>query len=436
MYNNFLEKIIIPLGDFLNKSTFKKDLIKWRNIDQLNTLELEVLQKNNLFKILTHAVNNTKLYNHIELVEKNPYKSLKEFPVLTKEKLRESTDKLITENIKKLTKISSSGSSGVSSSVYMNSRDLSTLRAGLIHWWEWYGYKLGNPIIQTGISPNRGFLKKTKDYLFRTIYVSAFAHSEVQILTILQKISKKKYYILVGYASSLNVFANVAENNNLNIQFKSVISLGDKLFNHYRKNIEKTFKCKIYDTYGSAEGFLIGAEFDLPFMYILSPQCYIEILDDNDNPVPNGIMGNIVVTRLDGFAMPLIRYKIGDLGILLPKEKYPINRKFNYPLLQQIVGRDTDIVKTKNGKTLVVHSFTGVFEYISDIKQFKVVQKSLDGILIEYIKAESFNKNILPTITNKLQQSIQDNSFKIDYKEVKSILPSKSGKPQIIKSYL
>ncbi|TMM31335.1 phenylacetate--CoA ligase family protein [Polaribacter aestuariivivens] len=436
MYNQFLENIIIPLGDFFNNSSFKKDLIKWRNIDKSSILELEELQKNNLSKILTHAVNKTKVYNNINLVGNNPYNWLNEFPILTKEKLKTHTKELITENYNDLTKISSSGSSGVSSSVYMNSKDLSTLRAGLIHWWEWYGYKIGNPIIQTGISPNRGFLKRIKDYLFRTTYVSAFAHSEEQIITILNNIKNKKHYILVGYASSLNVFANTAKKYNLNTQFKSVISLGDKLFNHYRKNIQQQFKCKVFDTYGSAEGFLIGAEFDLPYMYILSPQCYVEILDDNNIPVPNGVMGNIVVTRLDGFAMPLIRYKIGDLGILLPKEKYPKNKKFNYPLLQQIIGRNTDVIKTKNGKTLIVHSFTGIFEYISEIEQFKVIQKNLDGILIEYIKAEGFNKNILQNITDKLQASIQDNSFKIKFKEVDSISPSNSGKPQIIKSYL
>jgi len=436
MYPKFLAHILLPIGDLLNKSSFCKDLSFWRKVDTLSSDELVSLQEDNLKKILKYTSLNVKYYESVNLSGNNPIDWLQEFPILTKDILRSNSDELLAVKNKGLKKISSSGSSGISSSVYMNNRDLSSLRAGLIHWWEWYGYRIGNPIIQTGISPNRGFLKSLKDYFFKTIYVNAFVHTEEQIIKILNKAKKNDRYILAGYASSLNVIAEIAVKHQFKIQLKSVISLGDKLFSHYRKNIEKTFKCKVYDTYGSAEGFLIGAEYDLEYMYILSPQTYIEILDDDNNPVPNGTLGHVVVTRLDGYAMPLIRYKIGDLGILLPEDKYPVERKFQYPLLQQIVGRDTDIVKTRQGKILVVHSFTGIFEYIPEIKQFKIIQNTLDGILIEFIRSDGFTNSILRDVLKKLQFYIEDENFKITFKEVKFIAPTKSGKPQIIESLI
>ena len=436
MYQKILEHILLPIGDFFNNSSFCKDLIFWRKVDALSSEELEKLQQNNLRKILQHTSLNVKYYYSVKLTGNNPNAWLQEFPILTKDILRNKSEELLAVKNKQLKKISSSGSSGISSSVYMNNKDLSSLRSGLIHWWEWYGYRIGNPIVQTGISPNRGMLKSIKDYFFKTIYVNAFAHTEEQIIQILKRVKRQNHFVLAGYASSLNVIAEIAEKHQFNIEFKSVISFGDKLFSHYRKNIEKTFSCRVYDTYGSAEGFLIGAEYDLEYMYILSPQTYVEILDDNDNPVSDGTMGNIVVTRLDGYAMPLIRYKIGDLGILLPKDKYPKDRKFQYPLLQQIVGRDTDIVKTKKGKVLVVHSFTGVFEYIPEIKQFKVIQESFDGIIIEYIKSKGFSKEVLLDVRKKLQFYIEDEDFKIKFIEVTFIAPTKSGKPQIIESLI
>lgn len=436
MYQQFLERILLPIGDLINNSSFCKDLSFWRKVDALSYEELDKLQQNNLKKILQHTSSNVKYYNSVKFNGNNPNDWLQEFPILTKDILRNNSEELLAVKNKGLKKISSSGSSGISSSVYMSTKDLSSLRAGLIHWWEWYGYRIGNPIIQTGISPNRGLLKSIKDYFFRTIYINAFSHSEEQIIKILKKVKKDNHYVLAGYASSLNVMAEIAEKYHFQIKFKSVISFGDKMFSHYRKNIEKVFSCKVYDTYGSAEGFLIGAEFDLEYMYILSPQTYIEIVDDNNNPVPNGTIGNIVVTRLDGYAMPLIRYKIGDLGILLPENEYPKERKFQYPLLQQIVGRDTDIVKTRNGKILVVHSFTGIFEYVSEIKQFKIIQKNVDGITIEYIKSDGFTNTILADVTKKLQFYIEDETFKITFIEVKFIAPTKSGKPQIIESLI
>ena len=87
-------------------------------------------------------------------------------------------------------------------------------------------------------------------------------------------------------------------------------------------------------------------------------------------------MGRIILTKLDGFAMPLIRFDSGDLGIKLPSNKYPIKRKYNFPLLQKVIGRNTDIITSPNGKILVVHTFTGIFEHYSEIEQFQIIQDS------------------------------------------------------------
>lgn len=104
--------------------------------------------------------------------------------------------------------------------------------------------------------------------------------------------------------------------------------------------------------------------------------------------------------------------------------------------MQQIVGRDTDVVLLPNGKKLIVHSFTGIFEYITEIKQFKVIQENINEILIEYIKTSKFTNKALDNATIELQKHIRDKNFKINYKEVDFIPSTKSGKPQIIESKL
>jgi phenylacetate-CoA ligase len=181
---------------------------------------------------------------------------------------------------------------------------------------------------------------------------------------------------------------------------------------------------------------MIATQDDHPYYYILSPHVYVEILDDDNKPVPDGEMGHIIVTRLDTFSMPLIRYKIGDLGIKLPKDKYPKERKYAFPLLQKIVGRETDVVVLPDNRKLTVHSFTGIFEYILEIKQFKVVQEHTKGITIEYIKSINFTDQALVKAESDLRDKIRDSTFQIDFKEVNYITPSKSGKPQIVESRL
>ena len=434
MYNFFLEKIILPLGDVLNGSSYIKQLKYWREVDKYPEERLNKLQKDNLKKLLKYTSLNVPYYKkHLSPKEEI---SLNDFPIVDKDIIRNHTDELISDQFKKeeLIPYSSSGSSGVQTTVYMTKKEQSILRGILTHWWEWTGYKIGKPLVQTGMATKRSALKALKDFLFKTEYVYAFSFTDDELKKICDRMQKRRSYYLAGYASSLNVIAEYALKNNYSISLKGVISLGDKLFRHYRKNVENAFKTKVLDTYGSNEGFMIATQNDNDFYYILSPHVYVEILDDNNDPVSDGEIGNIVVTRLDSFSMPLIRYKIGDLGIKLPKQEYPKTRKFNYPLLKQVIGRETDVVILPDNRKLIVHSFTGIFEYIPEIKQFKVIQENSNGIIIEYIEGEDFTKKALEKAEKELREKINDNQFSIDFLKVNHIPHTKSGKPQIIES--
>ena len=130
-------------------------------------------------------------------------------------------------------------------------------------------------------------------------------------------------------------------------------------------------------------------------MYLMSPNVYVEIVNDKGTEVEDGEMGHVIVTNLNAFSMPLIRYRIGDLAIKLPANSIPKTRELGLPVWQKIIGRDTDLVKTKLNKFLVVHSFTGIFEHIPEIKQFCVIQNDLNGIVIEYIEGKGFYEDIL-----------------------------------------
>ena len=179
----------------------------------------------------------------------------------------------------------------------------------------------------------------------------------------------------------------------------------------------------------------MGAQADLPYYYIMSPHVFIEILDENNNEVEDGVLGNVVVTRLDSRSMPLIRYKPGDLAIKLKKDDYPKSRKFNFPLLEKIIGRDTDIIISPKGNFLIVHFFTAIFEFEESIKQFRVVQTSSDKFKIEYIKNRNFKTSTIEKLEKEMCVKAKE-KLNIIWLEVFCIPPTKSGKPQIIESNL
>lgn len=408
-------------------------LKEWNDYDSMTFERITTLQSERIQKMLSYAQEQVPYYKKLGL---KPNSSLQDFPILTKTILREQAEDLISEafNKQQLDAHHSSGSSGVQSFTYMTKEHTFFLRALQTHMWQWGGYKPGRPLLQTGISPDRGFVKSLKDFFFRVRYMEAFSLSHQDMEMALREMKNIKNKHIAGYPSAINEIAKTALEKNLITSFESIICYGDKLFEHHKNHFNRAFNNpKIVNTYGCAEGLLIACQVDLPYYYIMAPHVYLEIVDDQGNPLEDGTMGHILVTSLTSFGMPLIRYKLGDLGIILPKEKYPSKRRFNYPILQTVVGRETDVIKTPRGDTLVVHSFTGILEYFEEIKQYKIVQVAADRITIEYLTDTEVD--ISEEVKNKLLSQLDTltkNSMIYTLKRVAKISASPSGKPQII----
>ena len=437
LYKAILNSVILPLGDLFTAGSYIRDLNLWRTYDSLSEKDLRQIQKDNLKSILKHASKRVPYYKDINYrKDLSSEGNLKRFPILTKDILRSHSDELISKHYNKsrLDVNYSSGSSGVQSFTYMTHKHKFYLRALQTHWWFWSGYQIGDKVLQFGISQKRGPIKKLKDFFYRCYYHKAFGISENEFTDIAKKLKANSIRFIAGYPSVINQLALVSEEGT---KIDGIICYGDKLFNQHLKNIRKAYgeDVQIIDTYGCAEGLLMACRRDLEYYYIMSPHVYIEIVDDEGNAVPDGQMGNILVSCLTNKAMPLIRYKLGDLGIMLPKDKYPGQRGLQYPLLQKIVGRETDVIKTDSGKILNVHSFTGVFEYFQEIKQFKIIQRDLKSIRVEYIVDGALTDERLKELENKFLM-LTDSDLTITFVKVNSISATKSGKPQIIDATL
>ena len=430
----FIEFVVFPISKIITGINFRLKLEDQRTFSLLSERELQVIQTEKLGRILNHAVSTTKKYANINLSDvDSPVDWLQHFPVINKSELSKNGELFISNKFvtKDLIKYESSGSTGVRSVVFLDKEEQATIRAILINWWEWNGYRIGEPVFQTGMAENRGIFKRIKDILFNTHYMKAFNLREEEIKSHLLTVKHNSKSMLFGYASSLYEIAKVSEKNDLDIKFRLVMSQGDKLFEHYLNKIKEVFGCDVVEDYGLNEGFMVGQKVDLPFYYIYTPSVYVEILDSNNNPVKDGEMGRIVLTKLDGYAMPLIRYDSGDLGVMLPKEEYPEQRRFNFPLLKSVIGRNTDIIETLGGNKLTVHTFTGIFEFFPEITQFQIVVTQFNSLTVRYIPSDNFYPEILVKIEKRVNKLIEEN-LEFCWEQVDNIEASKSGKPQIL----
>ena len=437
LYNKFLEDMVLPLVDMARGTSYMQELKHWRNrIAPLGKEKLLLLQENRLRSLLLHATANVPFYKQFAgEMSGNVYEDIKKLPVIKKNLLKQHKEELFAGNKKGLVSEKSSGSSGEQSEVFMSKKEQTQYQAAQTFLWEWSGYHMGDVMLQTGITPKRGLLKSAKDFLLNTIYVDAYHLSEEAITAKLLEAKKKNCRVFGGYASSLNSFARVAIKNNIPIHFPIVLSWGDKLFDAYRQNISKAFgNPAIHEHYGSTEGLVISGTCNHNRHHILNPHVYLELLDKNGNEVPDGQMGHVVVTRLDAFAFPLIRYYLGDLAIKEPTQaKCSCGRHF--PMLKKIIGRDTDVIQTPSGKDLIVHFFTGIFEHFPTIKQFRVIQKAVGQIEIEYIPDHGFAPTALTDVEIMMHKRAQEQLL-VTWLQVAAIPATASGKPQIIQNLL
>jgi phenylacetate-CoA ligase len=427
-----LERVVLPVGDRILHTEFMATLRLWRRIQHLPASELDRLQSENLVALLDHASSRVPYYRGLGIERsEDPHEWLRRFPILTKAVLREEGERLCTPGIDDLVRVSSSGSSGFQSTMWMSTAEVSRTQAIQTLWWEWAGYRLGDRLLQTGMTPDRGRVKALKDRLLRTTYVVAFGLSDDEMAEIVRGGRRRPWRHFGGYASNLDAFARAAAAAGIDdVSFDSVISWGDKLFASYRERLESQFSAPVHDLYGTTEGVCVAAQREGSGYYVMTPHVVVELLDEAGDPVAPGELGRVVVTRLDATAMPLIRFALGDLAVARPDTGVEPGG-LAFPQLDRIIGRDTDVIRTPGGRTLTVHTFTGVFEFVPEIIQFSIIPGD-DGFTVEYRPAPDFDPSVPGRVTAMLLDVIGER-VTIAWRAVDHIADSPSGKPQIIR---
>ncbi len=149
------------------------------------------------------------------------------------------------------------------------------------------------------------------------IRVSAFDLSASKCAEEYQRIERFKPDYVYGYTSAIYGFAVICADLGLplgQLPLKAVICTAEKMYPHHRAALEQAFSCPVVDEYGSSENGVIAFQCRLGAMHMMSDHLAIEFVDAEGRPVAAGERGRIVITDLSSYAMPLVRYDIGDVG--------------------------------------------------------------------------------------------------------------------------
>ncbi|NLP52713.1 phenylacetate--CoA ligase family protein [Bacillus sp. RO1] len=373
----------LKLGDFLRKTdavSEYNDLIhsQWKTKEELSEVQREKLQS-----LINHVVKNVPYYQEYFKerqidVEEFALLDLKELPLINKETLNSQKDDFIARNHESYGSAwkSTGGSSGKPFRFLLSKNAHSIMWGNIWRGWNAAGYQLGDKVaVLAGDSLLGGFDLKRYVYYqtMNWIPMSSFKMDESSMQKYLQQLKDGKVQFMYAYASAAYELASYAIKHRVNgVKLQSVITTSEVLLPRYRKTIEEAFDCKVYDQYGANDGGVTCFECNQHAgLHIGSERCIVEIIDENGNTVPDGEEGRIVLTDLDNYAMPFIRYEVGDIGAIT-HEECQCGR--GLPRLLYIKGRERDFIINKEGSKIHGAIFTQLFKNEDNIEQFQVKQ--------------------------------------------------------------
>jgi phenylacetate-CoA ligase len=424
----FHYKIYKETYEFLSKS-------QWWNQNQLATYQLKQLEK-----MLNHAYMHVPYYRNIfykkglKPEDFRDLKDLQNLPFLTKEIAIENVNLIKAKNYPeyKFEYETTGGSTGTPFGFYVEYGTTVAINSAF--------YKImlerGNCNIHNKmVFLTKGHRPLSYNLFCRFLELSCFFMTDYYMKIYLKRIRAFKPNYIFAYPPPITMLAKYMNQNNIKFfpSIKAIFCSGEILHNWQCELLEKTFKCRVFNIYGSMESAVLGCSCKTSNYFHIFPEYGIVELIDRDGKTitRDGEMGEIVATGFTNFIFPFIRYRTGDIGVYSTK-KCECGR--NYPLLKKIEGRLQDFIIAKDG-TLIPSPgsifATGHKEWIK-FKQIQFFQEKPGELIIRAVKDSSYNEIEAEQFIIKLYNKIFNDQCKLYVEFVDQIPLAKSGKYQYL----
>ena len=322
------------------------------------------------------------------------------------------------------------GSTGTALTVYFDKRCQALRNAAAIRSNLWAGWDIGMSVAAIWGNPPvaNTIREKLRDILLgRTIYLDTMDINDQSVQRFVEKWRRVMPQVLFGHSHSIYILARYVRQLGVrNIRPKAIISTSMMLLVPEREFIEQTFQCRVTDRYGCEEVGLIACECEQHNgMHLNADHVVVEFLREDGSPAACGEEGNIVVTDLINRGMPLIRYRIEDVGV--PSDR-TCECGRGLPLMERVTGRQADFLKRPDGSlvagvSLVERTLTA----IPGVEQMQLIQNELQRILVKVVKGREFYQGTENALRQELQ-SVLGGSVAIQIQYVTNLDQTRAGK--------
>lgn len=368
--------------------------------------------KKKLEFILNEATETTSFYKQFK------GESLDKFPVIDKNLIRDNLDLFLSKKYSPNERIAviTSGSTGTPFRTFQNKLKRIRNTADTIYMAELGGYFVGTKLYYFKIWSD--YNKKSTFLRFIQNIVSIdVLNLKTNLPIIVKKLrTNKKPVALLGYVSALETlskFIDINGNDEKMPEISSIITMSESLDDYTKNRLEEHLKCPVLSRYSNIEnGILAQQTIKDPINFTINIASYfIEIVDaENNDKLPFGRLGKIVVTDYYNKAMPLIRYDTGDMGIM---NEVLIDGKKTL-VLSHIEGRKLDRIYNTKGDLISSYIvYKNMWNY-PEIEQYQFVQISNYEYVFKISMKDQFKREI--ELINEFKTYVGlDADFKVEY---------------------
>ena len=442
-YTTWVSGVIFPLHERLKGHDTLERLRDLETTQWLPASQLVELQVANLRRFLADIGKSVPYYQELfaaarfEAASVASLSDLARLPFLTKAIIRQNVERLKARDAGKLIRYNTGGSSGEPLIFYMGRDRVSHDVAAKWRATRWWGVDIGDIEIVVWGSPielgAQDRVRQMRDRVLRTELLPAFDMSESNLDRFIERIKSRRPKMLFGYPSALAFIARHAERRNVrldNLGIRVAFVTSESLYDHQRRQIEKTFGCPVANGYGGRDAGFIAHQCPDGSLHITAEEVIVEIVDPDGRAVPEGEEGEIVVTHLATRDFPFVRYRTGDVGV---QNGRACACGRGLPTLSELKGRSTDFVVAKDGTVLHGLALIYVVRDLPNIRTFAIVQESLERTRVSIVPEAGFDPGLRTTIVEGIKARL-GRDVAVEVNLVESIAAERSGKHRYVKS--
>jgi len=224
------------------------------------------------------------------------------------------------------------------------------------------------------------------DWLYRKRVFSSFDMTRQREDAFVRELNDSRPDAIVAYTNPLYELARSLVARGVRAYSpRSIVVGAEKLHGFQREMIERAFGAPVFETYGSREFMLIGAECERHAgLHLTQENLRVEVLDHDGRPTPAGAEGNVVITDLYNYGMPFVRYANGDRAIAGGADETCACGR-GLAMLRQVSGRRLDVLRTPDGRRIAGEFFPHLLKDFAGIARFQVVQERMDRVELRVV---------------------------------------------------